>query len=66
MKWDLDSPVTFHADGRTVHDFDLRFYAEDLGIVPSDRKFRWKMMKSREVNLAVIKRRLLSALEVKI
>lgn len=66
MKWDLDSPVTFHADGRTVHDFDLRFYAEDLGLVPADRKFRWKMMKSREVNLAVIKRRLLSALEVKI
>lgn len=66
MKWDLDSPVTFHTDGRTVHDFDLRFYAEDLGLVPADRKFRWKMMKSREVNLAVIKRRLLSALEVKI
>ena len=44
LKWDWDSPVTFHPDGRTVHDFDLRFYAEDLGLVPADRKFRWKML----------------------
>lgn len=44
LKWDWDSPVTFHPDGRTVHDFDLRFYAEDLGLVPADRKFRWKVL----------------------
>lgn len=44
LKWDWDSPVTFHTDGRTVHDFDLRFYAEDLGLIPTDRKFRWKML----------------------
>lgn len=44
LKWDWDSPVTFHPDGRTVHDFDLRFYAEDLGLVPTDRKFRWKVL----------------------
>jgi hypothetical protein len=44
LKWDWDSPVTFHPDGRTVHDFDLRFYAEDLGLVPTDRRFRWKML----------------------
>lgn len=45
LKWDLDSPVIFHADGHTVHDFDKRFYLEELGLVPTDRKFRWKMLK---------------------
>lgn len=44
LKWDWDSPVTFHLGWRTVHDFDLRFYAEDLGLVPTDRRFRWKML----------------------
>lgn len=44
MKWDKDSPVTFHADGRTVHDFEKRFSMEDLNLVPSDKKFRWKML----------------------
>lgn len=44
LKWDWDSPVTFHPDGRTVHDFDLRFYTEDLGLVPADRRFRWKVL----------------------
>lgn len=44
MKWDLDSPVTFHADGHTVHDFDRRFQLEDEGKVPTDRRFRWKML----------------------
>jgi len=29
LKWDNDSPVTFKADGRTVHDLDKRFYWED-------------------------------------
>lgn len=46
LKWDWDSPVTFKPDGRTVHDYDLRFYAEDLGLVPSDRKFRWKVLEN--------------------
>lgn len=46
MKWDLDSPVTFKADGHTVHDYDRRFQAEDDGIVPMDRKFRWKMLEN--------------------
>lgn len=45
LKWDADSPVTFRSDGHTVHDFDLRFSAEDEGRVPTDRKFRWKMLK---------------------
>ena len=44
LKWDKDSPTTFHADGHTVHDFDKRFRAEDWGLVPTDRKFRWKMI----------------------
>ena len=44
LKWDDDSPVTFHPDGHTVHDFDIRFQAEDEGRVPNDRKFRWKML----------------------
>lgn len=28
LKWDNDSPVTFKADGHTVHDFDRRFQME--------------------------------------
>lgn len=44
MKWDSDSPVTFHADGHTVHDFDRRFQLEDEGKIPIDRRFRWKML----------------------
>lgn len=41
MKWDLDSPVTFKADGHTVHDFDRRFLLEDEGVIPTDKSFRW-------------------------
>ena len=44
LKWDLDSPIQFHADGHTVHDFEKRFALEDKGIVPCDRKFRWNML----------------------
>ena len=44
LKWDWDSPVAFKPDGHTVHDYDLRFYAEDLGLVPADRRFRWKVL----------------------
>lgn len=44
MKWDTDSPVTFKADGHTVHDFDRRFQLENEGKIPSDRTFRWKML----------------------
>lgn len=46
LRWDWDSLVTFKPDGRTVHDYDLRFYAEDLGLVPADRKFRWKVLEN--------------------
>ena len=45
LKWDSDSPVTFKPDGRTVHDYDLRYAMEDRGLIPTDRKFRWSMLK---------------------
>lgn len=48
LKWDKDSPVTFHADGRTVHDFEKRFSMEDFGLVPINRKFRWKMLEIKQ------------------
>ena len=42
LKWDNDSPVSFKADGHTVHDFDRRFQLEEEGfILPDDPKFRW-------------------------
>jgi len=44
LKWDLDSPVSFKPGGITVHHFDKRFELEDKGLVPTDRKFRWKML----------------------
>ena len=44
MKWDLDSPVSFKADGHTVHDFDRRFQMEVEKKIPTDKTFRWKML----------------------
>lgn len=44
LKWDKDSPSTFHPDGHTVHDFDYRFQCEDEGLLPHDKAFRWKML----------------------
>lgn len=45
LKWDKDSPVTFKADGHTVHDFDRRFTLEDEGLIAADDKiFRWSML----------------------
>lgn len=44
MKWDLDSPVSFKADGHTVHDFDRRFQMEVERKIPMDRTFRWAML----------------------
>ncbi len=48
LKWDNDSPVSFHPDGHTVHDFDKRFELEEQEKVPTDRRFRWKMIKDIE------------------
>lgn len=45
MKWDMDSPVSFHPDGRTVHDFNRRFEMEDRGwLDPNSNKFRWSFL----------------------
>lgn len=45
LKWDADSPVTFKADGHTIHDYDRRFAAEDEGMIyPDDRVFRWSLL----------------------
>ena len=46
LKWDADSPVTFHADGHTVHDFERRFALEDDGLINKDEPFRWTMLDS--------------------
>ena len=53
MKWDLDSPVTFKADGHTVHDFDRRFQMEVEKKIPADRTFRWEMLEKPPKFLAV-------------
>ena len=48
LKWDLDSPVSFRANGRTVHDFDRRFQLEDEGFLnENDKSFRWSILDNR-------------------
>lgn len=49
LKWDKDSPVTFRADGRTVHDFEKRFQAEDDKLIFADETFRWDLL-DKELN----------------
>ena len=44
LKWDADSAVTFHADGRTVHDFDERFALEDQGVVSAEEPWKWSYL----------------------
>lgn len=44
LKWDTDSPVTFKADGHTVHDYDDRFRLEDDGLIPGNQPFRWSVL----------------------
>lgn len=51
LKWDLDSPVTFHADGRTVHDFDRRFAAEDAGYMAMQKRFKWADLDEPQMNI---------------
>lgn len=51
LKWDLDSPVTFHADGRTVHDFDRRFAAEDAGYMAMQERFKWADLDEPQMNI---------------
>lgn len=42
LKWDSDSPVTFKAGGRTVHDYDKRFAMEDAGLIDTSKRFLWE------------------------
>ncbi len=44
LKWDSDSPTTFHADGHTVHDFEKRFAMEDAGLIQKGKPFKWSML----------------------
>lgn len=44
LKWDNDSPFLF-TPHYTIHDFDKRFGLEDKGLVPTDKTFRWAMVK---------------------
>ena len=44
LKWDADSPVTFKADGHTVHDFDRRFQLEDEGIITESERWKWSYL----------------------
>ncbi|WP_407399644.1 hypothetical protein [Treponema sp.] len=44
LKLDNDSPITFHVDGHTVHDFDRRFALEDEGLIDPQAHFRWAML----------------------
>lgn len=44
LKWDNDSPVAFHADGHTVHDFDARFALEDEGLISKDERWSWSYL----------------------
>lgn len=44
LKWDADSPVSFKADGHTVHYYDERFRLEDEGLIPENRLFRWSVL----------------------
>lgn len=44
LKWDLDSPVVFNIHGHTIHDFDKRFYMEDVGLIDPTKRFLWSMV----------------------
>ncbi len=44
LKWDVDSPVNFHADGHTVHDFDKRFQMEDEHLVDPQARWLWEYL----------------------
>lgn len=48
LKWDADSPVTFHSDGHTVRDFEKRFQLEDEGKVDPSKKFYWRYIKEEK------------------
>ncbi len=51
LKWDKDSPVSFKADGRNVHDFERRFKAEDEGFIKKEDRFRWNDLDMQQYNI---------------
>jgi hypothetical protein len=51
LKWDLDSPVSFKPDGRTVHDFDERFSLEDQGLISPDDPWKWGYIADKPLQL---------------
>ena len=51
LKWDLDSPTTFKADGHTVHDFEDRFQWEDEGYKPMGKRFRWLDVEASQMSI---------------
>lgn len=51
LKWDLDSPVSFKPDGRTVHDFDARFALEDEGLISPDDPWKWGYLADMSLQL---------------
>ena len=51
LKWDADSPVTFKADGHTVHDYDERFRREDQRLITPEQKFRWEMLEHVQISM---------------
>jgi hypothetical protein len=44
LKWDIDSPFFFKANGHTVHDYDRRLQLEDEGYILPDKPFKWNML----------------------
>jgi len=51
LRWDAESPTSFHADGHTVHDYENRFKWEDEGYFPSQKQFRWADIAEPQMNI---------------
>ena len=51
LKWDKDSPITFRADGHTVHDFDERFALEDEDLIDPAGRWNWENLKHVQLKL---------------
>lgn len=45
LRWDKDSPRTFKSNYITVTRYEARFVAEEKGLVPCGKGFKWKMLK---------------------
>lgn len=51
LKWDADSPVSFKADGHTVHDFDKRFALEDDGWISPGDPWKWAYLDDMPIQM---------------